>query len=85
LHEGLILGLVFLNRVEEAAQAADAKLRVVHGLQPADYVRSASLWAQVRKWERACRALELGLVAHPGNVQMARALEEVLQASAAAF
>ena len=82
LHEGLILGLVFLNRLEEAAQAADEKLRVVQGLLPADYVRSASLWAQIRNWQRASRVLELGLVAHPGNVQITLALEEVLQASA---
>lgn len=82
LHEGLILGLVFLNRLEEAAQAADEKLRVVQGLLPADYVRSASLWAQIRNWKRASRVLELGLVAHPRNVQMTRALEEILQASA---
>ena len=83
LHEGLILGLVFLNRLEEAAQAGDEKLRLVQGLQPADYVRSASLWAQVRNWQRSSRALELGLAAHPGNVQITRALEEVVQASAA--
>lgn len=83
LYEGLILGLVFLNRLEEAAQAADEKLRLVQGLLPADYVRSASLWAQVRNWQRSSRALELGLAAHPGNVQMTRALEEVLQASGA--
>ena len=82
LHEGLILGLVFLNRLEEAAQAGDEKLRLVQGLLPADYVRSASLWAQVRNWQRSSRALELGLVAYPENVQMTRALEEVLQASA---
>jgi glycosyltransferase involved in cell wall biosynthesis len=84
LHEGLILGLVFLNRLEEAAQAADEKLRLVQGLLPTDYMRSASLWAQVRDWQRSSRALELGLAAHPGNAQMTRALEEVFQASAAA-
>ncbi|HET7106222.1 MAG TPA: glycosyltransferase [Candidatus Acidoferrum sp.] len=81
LHEGLILGLVFLNRVEEAAEAADAKLRLVKGLLPADYVRSASLWAQMRNWQRSSHALELGLEAHPGNAQLARALDEVFHAS----
>lgn len=83
VHEGLILGLVFLSRLEEAAQAADEKLRLVPGLLASDYVRTASLWAQIRNWQKSSRALESGLIAHPGNVQLTRALEEVLQASAA--
>jgi tetratricopeptide (TPR) repeat protein len=81
LHEGLILGLVFLDRIEEAAQASDEKLRLVRGLLPDDYIRSASLWAQVRNWQRSSRALELGLLAHPGNAGLARALDEIFLAS----
>jgi len=72
LHEGLILALVFLNRIEEAAQASDEKLRLVQGLLPADYIRSASLWAQVRNWQRSSQALESGLLAHPGNTELTR-------------
>jgi glycosyltransferase involved in cell wall biosynthesis len=81
LHEGLVLGLVFLNQLEEAAQASDEKLRLVQGLLPADYVRSASLWAKMRNWQRSSHALELGLLAYPGNPQLTRALEEIFQAS----
>jgi tetratricopeptide (TPR) repeat protein len=81
LHEGMILALVFLNRIEEAAQASDEKLRLVQGLLPADYIRSASLWAQVRNWQRSSRALELGLLAQPGNAGLARALDEIFLAS----
>ena len=81
LHESLILALVFLNRIEEAAQAADIKLRAIPGLCPGDYVRCASLWAQLQNWPAGARAVELGLAAHPGNPQLTRALEEILQAS----
>jgi glycosyltransferase involved in cell wall biosynthesis len=83
LHEGLILGLVFLNRLEEAAQAADEKLQHVEGLLPADYLRSASLWAQLRNWRRSSCALELGLQAHPGSAPLTRALDEIFQVSVA--
>jgi tetratricopeptide (TPR) repeat protein len=81
LHEGLILGLVFLNLLEEAAQASDEKLRCVEGLQPADYLRSASLWAQLRNWQRSSHALEMGLMAHPRNAPLTRALDEIFHAS----
>jgi glycosyltransferase involved in cell wall biosynthesis len=81
LHEGLILALVFLNRIEDAAQAADEKLRLVQGLLPADYLRSATLWAQVRNWQRSSRALDLGLLAHPGDDHLTRALNEIFEAS----
>jgi len=83
LHEGLILGLVFLNRLEEAAEAADEKLRCVEGLLPADYLRSASLWAQLRNWQRSSRALELGLQEHPGSTPLTHALDEIFHASTA--
>ena len=83
LYEGLILALVFLNRIEEAAAASEEKLRLVPGLLPGDYVRCASLWGQVRNWQRSSRAIELGLLAYPGNAQLARLLDEVFQASGA--
>ncbi|HXA82041.1 MAG TPA: glycosyltransferase [Methylomirabilota bacterium] len=81
IHEGLILALVFLNRLEDAAQASDEKLRLVQGLLPTDYLRSASLWAQVRNWQLSSHALELGLIAHSGNAHLTRALDEIFLAS----
>ena len=80
LHEGLILILVFLNRIEEAARAAEEKLDLISGLLPGDYLRCASLWAQVLEWRRSARAVERGLLAYPGNPQLTRVLEEVYQA-----
>jgi len=74
--------LVFLNRLEEAAQAADEKLLRVEGLLSADYLRTASLWAQLRNWQRSSLALELGLRAYPGNAPLTRALDEIFHASA---
>ena len=81
LHEGLILVLVHLNRIEEAARAADEKLRVIPGLYAGDYLRCASLWAQVRNWPKASKALESGLMAHPGRAELLQAVDEVFQAS----
>ena len=81
LHEGLILTLVFLNRIEDAARASEEKLRLVPGLLPGDYLRCASLWAQVRWWPRSACAVEQGLQVFPGNSQLVRVLDEILQAS----
>jgi len=83
LHESLILALVFLNRIDEAARAAQTKLRVIPGLYPGDYVRCASLWAQLRNWPESTRAVELGLEVYPRNPQLTGALEEILRASSA--
>jgi tetratricopeptide (TPR) repeat protein len=81
LHEGLILAFVCLGRIEDAAKAADQKLDAVPDLFPADFLRVASLWAQIRDWTRSARALELGLLAHPAHADLARAHSEVMQAS----
>ena len=83
LHEGLILSLVFLNRIQDAARASDEKLRTIPTLNPADYLRSASLWAQLRDWPRSSHALELGLRAYPGNTALTRALDEIFRAACA--
>jgi tetratricopeptide (TPR) repeat protein len=80
LHEGLILAFVCLGRIEDAAKAADQKLDSIPDLSTADYLRVASLWAQIRNWTRSARALELGLLAYPGHADLIRARSEVTQA-----
>lgn len=77
LHEGLILSLVYLDKLEDAARAADEKLRLVEGLLPADYLRAGSLWAQVRNWTKAQRAVELGLLTYPEDTNLRRARGEI--------
>jgi len=54
---------------------------MVKGLLPGDYLRCASLWAQVHNWPKASRALERGLLAYPQKPELVRALDEVFQAS----
>jgi glycosyltransferase involved in cell wall biosynthesis len=80
LHEGLILSLVYVNRIEEAAKAAQNKLKTVPNLLAGDYLRAASLWAQLNNWCEAMRALEHGLAGHPGDVNLHKAYREVRQA-----
>jgi glycosyltransferase involved in cell wall biosynthesis len=81
LHEGLILSLIYLARIEDAATAASQKLDTIPDLFPADYLRVASLWAQIHDWKHSARALELGLLAHPGDAGLNRAHNEVIQAA----
>jgi tetratricopeptide (TPR) repeat protein len=79
LHEGLVLSLVFVNRIEEAAEAAESKLHAIGNSMVGDYLRSASLWAQLRQWRRAINTLQQGLLLFPGDPELRWALEEAIQ------
>lgn len=83
LHEGLILSYASLGRIREAAEAADQKLRFIPNLYAGDYLRAASLWAQVPDLTHAAQILKEGLKTHPGNEDLQRALWEATQASPA--
>jgi tetratricopeptide (TPR) repeat protein len=78
LYEGLLLSLVFLGRLREAAEAAQQKLQTVPNPYVGDYIRAASLWAQLNKWSRAARLIERGLQAYPDDPDLNRALGETL-------
>ncbi len=82
LHEGLVLSLVSLDRIEESAEAAERKLKAVPNLLAGDYLRAASLWAQVRNWGRVSKVLERGLLAFPNDGNLSRALGESRDAAA---
>ncbi len=84
LHEGLILSLASLERIEASAEAAESKLKTVPNLLAGDYLRAASLWAQVREWGRVTNVLERGLLAYPQDANLRKALEESRQATAPA-
>ena len=77
LHDRLILSLVWLERIEEAAKAAEAKLGAVARPEPADFLRAATLWAKVENLPRAAAMLQVGLQVYPKQEVMARSLEEL--------
>ncbi len=77
LHDRLILALVWLDRIAEAAAEAELKIESVANLQPGDFLRAASLWAQARNLDRAAAALHAGLRIYPGNENLVRGLGEI--------
>jgi len=76
LYEGLILSYVATGQTSEAAQSAENKVRMVANAFAGDYLRAASLWAQLHEWRRATGLLEEGLQKHAGNPELQRALQE---------
>jgi tetratricopeptide (TPR) repeat protein len=81
LYEGLILCCVFLNRLQEAAEAADKKIHTLPKLYAGDYLRAASLWSQLGNWHKVRETLEGGLRAHPGNRSLEQARQETENAA----
>jgi tetratricopeptide (TPR) repeat protein len=77
LHDRLILSLVWLDRIEQAAAAADAKLGAIERPAAVDFLRAASLWARVKNWTRAAAVLQVGLQLHPSDITLGRSLAEV--------
>jgi glycosyltransferase involved in cell wall biosynthesis len=81
LHDRLILALVFLDRLEDAAQAAQAKLGVIAAPAPTDFLRAASLWAKAQDFPRAAAMLQVGLQLHPGDPVLSQALAEIARSA----
>jgi Flp pilus assembly protein TadD len=81
LHDRLILSLVWLGSIEEAAATAQAKLAAIEQPQAVDFLRAASLWAKVKNWESAATVLRAGLQAYPADMTMGRSLAEVMEAA----
>jgi len=82
LYEGLILSYVFLDKIREAAETAERKVHMISHLYAGDYLRAASLWAQLNDLPRALALLQEGLCAHPGNPDLLNAFKEVCQGPA---
>lgn len=76
LHDRLMLTLVWLDRVDEAAAIAQNKLVALERPVAHDFLRAASLWARLGQWPRAVAALEAGLDAYPKSDVLLRSLEE---------
>ena len=81
LHDRLIVALVWLGNLEEAAVAAEAKLGAVALPAANDFLRAASLWAQVRDSHRATATLRDGLLVHPGDGRLREAWNALTQPS----
>ena len=71
LHDRLITVEVWLEHLREGAEAAERKIRQV-APQSRDYLRAASIRAQLKEWERAAKILREGLARFP-NCEALRA------------
>ena len=76
LHDRLIVALVWLNRVPEAAEAAENKLTAVPA-RPEDFLRAASIHGKMVEWSRAASILERGLLAFPEASAIRAKLSEI--------
>ncbi len=81
LHDRLILALVFLNRLSDAASAAEVKLVAITAPKAADFLRAASLHAKCQDFAHAAALLQSGLQLHPHEKILMQALSEATAAS----
>jgi glycosyltransferase involved in cell wall biosynthesis/Flp pilus assembly protein TadD len=77
LHDRRITFLAWRERISEAAQAAEDKLRAVPNTSARDFLRTAGLWAQNGDWARATAILKVGLQLHADNELLLQALREL--------
>ncbi len=76
LHDRLIMAYVWLNRPRDAAEAAEQKL-LQDTAGDADYLRAASIHAQLQNMERAAELLKAGLARFPHSEKLNAAFAEV--------
>lgn len=81
LHDRLILALVFLNRLQESASAAETKLAAVPAPKSSDFLRAASLYAKCGHLPHAASILQSALQIHPNEKILMQALSEAIAAS----
>jgi tetratricopeptide (TPR) repeat protein len=79
LHDRLVLALVALDRIPDAAAAAEAKLGAIACPQAGDFLRAASLWSKAGDPARAAAMLQVGIQLNPPNKELQRALDELAQ------
>jgi Flp pilus assembly protein TadD len=81
LHDRLIAACVWLNQPQEAAKAADHKLIQVVPTET-DFLRAASIYAQLPDMARVAEILTSGLAQFPQSPRLRAALAEVHSVSA---
>jgi len=83
LHDRFLLLLAWLERLPEAALAAENKLRLVAGTSAEDFLRAARLWAAQGDWARATAILHVGRQLHAAEPLLAQALAELAERAGA--
>jgi tetratricopeptide (TPR) repeat protein len=79
LHDRLVLALVSLGRIAQAAEAAESKLGAVASPSTGSFLRAAALWAKASEPARAAAVLQIGLQMSPDNRDLQKALSELAQ------
>lgn len=77
LHDRLITALVWLDKIDQAALAAETKLGSIAAPSVTDFTRAASLWAKLEDWPRALAMLQVGVQAFPENKDLLKALHQL--------
>jgi tetratricopeptide (TPR) repeat protein len=76
LHDRLIMASVWLGQPREAALAAENKLLQTKPTET-DYLRAASIHAQLKDWGRAAELLRTGVSQFPHSEKLRLALTEI--------
>jgi tetratricopeptide (TPR) repeat protein len=76
VHDRLVTALVWLNRITEAAEAAEKKIEAFTS-DPQAYLRAAVIWAQQENWQQSLEILRRALEQFPHHPALERVLAEV--------
>jgi hypothetical protein len=80
LYDRLVTALVWLGRLDEAAEFAERRLAATDVL-PASFLRAASIRAQRQNWRQAEEVLQRGLERFPAVEKLRQAITEVISRS----
>jgi tetratricopeptide (TPR) repeat protein len=86
LYDRLMTVEIWLNHLSEGADVAERKIRMTTPYER-DFVRAASIRAQLKEWERAAKILREGLVVFPSAEALQanlRKVEEMISTASAA-
>jgi tetratricopeptide (TPR) repeat protein len=83
LHDRLITACVWLQRPGDAAEAAEIKLRKTNPSET-DFLRAASIHAQIQNMERAAEILDMGIGRFPQSEKLRAGLAEIASVRARA-
>lgn len=76
IHDRMIAALAFAGKLQEAAEAAEAKLAAVDP-DESSYLRAASIRTRLRDWQRAEASVAAGLRRFPRSDKLRHALSEI--------